>query len=204
MKTRLRHFWSLGILSLCLIACGLLFSGCEEADGTATLGVDPSTASLLADGDTETFTVGSGLRELSLPLEWQVTYPGRGRIIRTAGNSAVYERIASGANVIVVRDQYDAEGLATVNQGGAGGGSTGLTVAATPNPIPNGENTTTIQLLSGGTAPYVWSVGDTSRGQIISGQGTRTIQYRSSAQGSNSVRIRDASGLNGSITIRQD
>lgn len=94
--------------------------GCEQASGTNALTVVPSYVDIssgIASNGTLTFTVTGGLRELSLPLEWSVSNPDLGEINSRGGNSASYVAYsASGNNTIYVRDQYDAEGVATVVQ----------------------------------------------------------------------------------------
>jgi hypothetical protein len=67
---------------------------------------------------TETYTgSGGGLRALALPLEWSVSDPNLGSIREATGDRAVYVRTSAlGMNVITVKDQYGAEGVATVNQ----------------------------------------------------------------------------------------
>ncbi len=112
---------------LVLLAGIFVFTtGCESAKGTKALTVSPAEANLVAgagtnDANTVTFTVVDGLRELSLPLEWHVANPSAGRIVASAGVSASYQattRTKDGTliNTVIVKDQYDAEGLVTVRQ----------------------------------------------------------------------------------------
>jgi len=126
---------------ICLSAACLLFAlsisavlvlcGCESGDGTAALTVTPGMVYLsgttnnvtLYVGGTQTGTNGTavttagGLRSLSEPLEWLVTNPALGTILESGGNMAVYARYpADGVNTVIVKDQYDAEGFATIHQ----------------------------------------------------------------------------------------
>jgi hypothetical protein len=114
---------SVGIVLVVAAAAvvGLLIVGCEDG-GAANL-VNVSPAEVYMSAGTQVFTVAdttnsvSGLRSLSLPIEWSVSNPGLGSIIATDADSAVYSRTASaGVNIIIARDQYDAEGIATVIQ----------------------------------------------------------------------------------------
>jgi len=116
-----------GLVGMCALAAafGLLFAGCEDGSGTVALLLTPSSTTLSGRTNTVTFTVGggtnstadSGLRALSLPLEWWVDNPALGRIIAAGGTQATYTRTSQGGiNVVRVRDQYDAEGYATVHQ----------------------------------------------------------------------------------------
>ncbi len=117
---------SAGMLSLALVATGVLTSGCEEATGTRSLTVDPefadltgsSTSSTTNNTFSQTFTVSEdSLQDLSLPLEWRVSNTALGRIASSGGRSASYVRTGgSGDNSIFVVDQFGAEGIATVRQ----------------------------------------------------------------------------------------
>ncbi len=119
---------SMGFVVLALfVIIGMI--GCETTDGTSGLSISPSEAVLTNGARSVTFVVGSistdtngdtvvtGARELSVPLVWSVSKPSLGHITAIAGNKAVYEKTGGhGVNVITVRDQYDAEGIATVTQ----------------------------------------------------------------------------------------
>ena len=121
-----------GVLVLLTISLSSvwLLCGCETGDGTAALTVAPSQVSLSGLTNTVTFSVGGttgasnttvttsgGLRDLSLPLEWRVTNPALGTILESSGRIAVYARYAeNGINTVIVKDQYDAEGFATIHQ----------------------------------------------------------------------------------------
>jgi len=104
-----------------IVGSAMILAGCEEAKGTRALTVSPSFVDLAGAGSTnaatQTFTVADGLRDLSLPLTWSVSDPSLGYIGRQGGISASYVKTkAHGDNSIIVRDQYDAEGVATVRQ----------------------------------------------------------------------------------------
>ncbi len=121
-------------IGFCSVAVGLLAwgvvvlsTGCEEAEGTASLTVEPAFVDLTAgtvvsnlnsSATTQTFTVTEdSLRSLSLPLIWSVSNPSLGTISYSGGRSASYVRSnARGDNAILVEDQYGARGTATVRQ----------------------------------------------------------------------------------------
>jgi hypothetical protein len=116
-----------GWIGLCLfVFIGLLVSailmGCEGAADTVGLGIEPSFVDLTSSSNTattgtQTFSVTTGLRELSLPLTWRVSNPTLGSISSSGGTMASYLRTtANGDNSIVVEDQYGARGVATVRQ----------------------------------------------------------------------------------------
>jgi len=110
------------------VAAALLLTqgGCEDADTTASLIIEPSfvdlTGTLVTNQDaTVTFAVTDGLRALSLPLEWSVSDKALGSIAFAGGNTAVYRPVTSpatahGFNAILVEDQYGAQGMASVAQ----------------------------------------------------------------------------------------
>jgi hypothetical protein len=116
--------------SKCFVACllipvivvaGLLLVGCEDGGEANLINVSPEEVYMSTP--TQIFTVSdttntvSGLRNLSLPIEWSVSNPGLGNIIAVNADSAVYSRTTSaGVNIIMAKDQYGAEGIATVIQ----------------------------------------------------------------------------------------
>jgi len=119
------------VLFALILSAAWLICGCETGDGTAALLVTPGTVYLSGTTNTVTLTVGGaatttngatlatdgGLRDLSLPLEWRVTNPALGTILESSGRIAVYARYAeNGINTVIVKDQYDAEGFATIHQ----------------------------------------------------------------------------------------
>lgn len=119
MKRKAASFYAgLSAVCLCVMLSVFLLCGCEDSDGTSGLTVSPSAVTLSGSSNTVTFTVSSNsLRELSYPLEWSVQNASLGRILASAGNSAVYYSSgAGGVNIVMVQDQYEAEGLATVTQ----------------------------------------------------------------------------------------
>ena len=121
-----RAFVCFGSVVCCLLAVlfvGILV-GCEDGSSTRALTVSPSEVSLTLSNSTVTFAVEasgsnttSGLSDLSLPLEWRVANEALGSIVGSEGTVAVYSRTTnSGVNIVTARDQYGAEGMATVNQ----------------------------------------------------------------------------------------
>lgn len=107
------------VVVIAAFSLALFLSGCENG-GTVALTVSPSFVDLSAGGSNsiQTFTVTDGLRDLSLPLMWSVSDPTVGYIAGSGGDSASYARtsVSNRDNSITVRDQYGAEGVATVRQ----------------------------------------------------------------------------------------
>lgn len=98
-------------------AIGLLLAvGCEEAGGLGTITVTPKTVTMRGTYNTEIFTASTD-GALSLPLTWSVSDATLGSIVSSSGSNAVYRRTARvGSNVIIVKDQYNSEGYASVSQ----------------------------------------------------------------------------------------
>ncbi len=113
------------IFAIAACVLGGFLSGCETGGDTTGLTVTPSAYNTTNKSEAVTFTVAadtntateSGLRELSLPLEWRVSNPLLGFISAQSGYSCTYVRNrANGIQTISVTDQYGAEGHATVDQ----------------------------------------------------------------------------------------
>jgi hypothetical protein len=219
-------------LRLTLIAAAafsvVYLAGCETTDEWDTsLTVSPSSVTSQTYPESVTLTVGGAtiptgtnttaevmnatLGTLSLPLTWSVSRPTLGTIASASGNQAIYLRTrATGINIITVRDQTGAEGMATVNQQAqtvtAGTGT--LNLSASPNPIPNGQNQSVLTVVSGGTSPYTWAVlapasGTSANGSIVTAGNTGTETYQSANAGANLIRVTDSTGRIGTITITQ-
>lgn len=188
-----------GLIACVLVASGF-FTGCEEAENLKSLTVTPAFVVLPTGSNVVEFTVGTnGLGPLSFPLEWSVTKPELGRIVRSSGATALYQRSpAFGENTVVVRDQYSNEGFATVRQIAA---QYALTVKASPNPIPGDQNTSTVTV-EGGEMPYSWRVVSDANGRIQSASGNAAV-YRSRREGVNVVVVTDANGAGGLVAITQ-
>lgn len=107
-----------GFCLLCAIIMAAFVSGCDEADDIRVLTLTPENVILSGTSNTVVFTVDeASLRDLSLPLKWSVSDPANGAIVGAGGNRATYSRTEQdGVNVITVRDQFDAEGTAIVDQ----------------------------------------------------------------------------------------
>jgi len=113
MKTKAVFAVAGAVAAVMIFVCA-----CEDAKGTTSLGVTPVYTILEGVTNAVVLTVSSNdLRELSLPLEWWEENPYLGRVTQSGGVSALYSATGSkGINVVWVRDQYGAEGSATIEQ----------------------------------------------------------------------------------------
>lgn len=232
-------------LVMMVSAATLLMTGCEEAEGLEIIAVSPASKEMTTrensvwltasfpgatrsskasgDGTNDTSTVdafGNPVDPddiLHLPLTWKVTNPALGQIYASSGTSALYVRNAGlGVNRVIVRDQYDNEGYATIEQKveqyrlelvAVSGTSSNNSSAAY---IPVGQVTATIRVNSaiggeGPTAPFTWSVVYPTRGYILAGQGSDTIVFRKTSAnetGFNVIQCTDAYGVTGTIVVQ--
>jgi hypothetical protein len=108
---------------LALVSSMIMWVGCEKSTTDVSINITPQSETVSNWPVVVTFTASlpgstdtNSSRSLFHPLEWQISDPGLGRILRTAGDSAVYEAIAGpGVNTITVRDQAGYEGVAAIN-----------------------------------------------------------------------------------------
>ena len=106
-----------------VVAAGVVMAvaiGCDTTKSTDTvLTVTPASKELTSAGETATFTVSAAGTNttIALPLVWTVSDSTLGGIKESSGLTAVYQSSGKvGVNVITVKDQGDAEGIATVTQ----------------------------------------------------------------------------------------
>lgn len=191
---------------IALVAVGGLFlvcSGCEKATGLAGLSIDPSYVTLTPGSNSVILAVTGVTNNLALPLEWSVSDPALGTIQNHSGYTAVYKSTdRSGQNTVTVRDQYENEGFATINQVEE---QYSLSLAADPSTTISASNsvvTITVENASEAQPPFDWSVSDSSLGEIEDAGGSSAV-YRSRRAGSNVIHVEDANGAAGSIAITQ-
>jgi hypothetical protein len=183
-----------------IVVVGLMQTGCEEAKGLQGLQVNPSSVVMATNGQITIFTVTGGVtnESLALPLTWRVSDEGLGRITYNAGYVAGYQRFSpNGVNTIIVRDQYENEGYATVRQTAA---SYGLTLTASASSIKVNEAATITITTESAQAPFSWRLAS-GPGSLVGDSGSRSAVYTSSTAGSASISVTDANGASGVIGI---
>lgn len=198
---RALSFSSLLGLAVAILSVALLQSGCEEATGLQGLQVDPRSATLSTNGQTTVFTVTGGITNetLALPLTWTVQDEGLGLITRSSGFTAVYQRSSqNGVNTVIVRDQYDNEGYATVQQPES---TYSLALTATDTSISVGEAVTITVTTASAQAPFTWRL--VSGPGSLSGSGA-SAGYSSATAGTAVIEAKDANGASGVIAITVD
>lgn len=196
---RAMSLFSLAGVGVAIVSGALLQSGCEEAKGLAGLQVDPSNATLSTNNQTVAFTVTGGITNetLALPLTWSVQDESLGRIINSSGFSAIYQRSdRNGVNSVTVRDQYDNEGFASIDQTSE---NYSLTLEASDTTISINEAVTITVTTDSAEAPFSW--------RLLSGPGDdpegdgASAGYWSASAGVAVIQATDANGATGVIAI---
>jgi hypothetical protein len=115
-ETRMKKIGILWIGLMGLFLAGWLLTGCEQTDSVAGVAITPSDLTMTSSNSVQQFSATpSG--PLGLPLEWSVQDPSLGAIVSSSGSNAVYASAGViGNQVITCKDQYGAEGFATVHQ----------------------------------------------------------------------------------------
>ena len=193
------------VAAIAVLGFGLF--GCDQGSSHYELTITPSEKELTANNALVRFEVTEGLRELSLPLKWDVSNSAVGGIVAQEGGSAIYQRFRSGVNIVHVTDQYGSEGIASIsNPIDESSSSSGYNLILVANPsetISIGVHTVTITAVNG-QSPYAWSVGDSSKGSVPVGSSSDAVVYTSSTNGDNTVICVDANSARGTITITQE
>lgn len=115
MRTRL----IIGISCCAAVAVCLLGPlGCETTDTNNSITVTPSQVDLIGVGASVslTATATDPARALFLPLVWTASNPNIGDVTGRGVTGVYVSRGGIGANVITVRDQGGAQGIAVVTQ----------------------------------------------------------------------------------------
>ncbi len=197
MKRAFSLFSLFGV-AVAILSAALLQSGCEEATGLQGLQVDPRSATLTTNDQTTVFTVTGGITNetLALPLTWTVQDEGLGRITHSSGFTAIYQRSdRNGVNSVVVRDQYENEGYASVQQPAS---TYSLALTATKTSISIGEAVTITVTTASAQAPFSWRL--VSGPGVLSGSGA-SAGYSSATAGTAVIEAKDANGASGVIAI---
>lgn len=140
-------------LGACAILFGAVFAlvGCEIGSDEG-LSVSPSEITLAKTDESVALTVSytgdsAPMGDLALPLEWSVHNSALGMITSSSDYDAVYSRFSpNGVNIVEVKDQYGANGVAVIEQVTkvtAPGTSTSTTTTTTTTTSAAGATTTT-------------------------------------------------------------
>ncbi|MBN2300886.1 MAG: hypothetical protein JXN60_00085 [Lentisphaerae bacterium] len=108
------------IAAALIVLEGVAFlAGCEFSSNNE-LTIDPPETTLGQTDGSITLTASysdSSMGKLALPLKWSVHNPELGMITGSSDFEAVYVRFhPNGVNVVEVKDQYGAKGVAAIEQ----------------------------------------------------------------------------------------
>ncbi|MBP7828878.1 MAG: hypothetical protein KA248_03055 [Kiritimatiellae bacterium] len=158
------------------------------------LRITPAEAEVTFIGQTVRFQVDGG----TPPFDWTVALPAVGSIGSPRENEAIYTASAVEPNNVLVFDASGRSGVAAIN-GGLEPDT--LTVSADPDTLLLDGGRAVVNV-TGGVAPYRWSVQSGALGYLDRTSGESVVYTRSSA-GDNSVRVTDSQGSTGAVVIQQ-
>jgi len=209
-----RNLWKwIGTVSV-LIAASLLPTGCDdpntsELDGyfeshplisdprstsTQVVSISPSSATISTIGGRIMFRATGG----SDGYTWDVSNTSIGSITPSGDAQAVYVATAIGNNEVVVYDRSGNAAIAYIS----GSAETVITITANP-PTLSVDNAMCVVSVTGGSAPYYWTVTDPNRGKFPDGNTGSSVVYLRKSAGDNAVTVTDGSGDHQSLIISQ-
>ncbi len=133
----------------------------------------------------------------STPYQWRVANSGRGKLEVHKMNEAVYTVQRIGNNNVIVTDRLGRSAIATIE------GQIQELDSLTANPATlDNDGDVSILTVTGGVAPYSWSVEYPSRGNLLATSGTSVSYVRNSA-GDNVISVTDGTGVTKHLRMTQ-
>lgn len=169
-------------------------SGSGSSRTSTALAITPSSGTITFPGQQITFQAKGGTASYS----WGVGNTSRGTVTPGgSGNSyGVYTANQVGPNTVIVYDATHKSAVATL-------AGTEISIAISPDATLNNDGEKVSLKVSGGVAPYNWTVSDTTLGNIITGGASSTEVYERYHVGDNAVRVSDARGNIANAVIKQ-
>lgn len=206
--------WSLRAVIPVLLALGFLGTGCEDDksvdDMDALLNEHPYASEervvrsremeilpSQAEGNRIGQTLHFKVRGGGKPYHWRVADPSRGSLEVRNMTEAIYTVRRIGNNDIIVTGHGGLSAIAKV----LGELQELEPITADPSVLPN-DGEVSILTVSGGVAPYQWSVEYPSRGNLLATSGTSVSYVRNSA-GDNVIRVTDGAGVTVNLRMPQ-
>jgi hypothetical protein len=198
----------MGMMAACLTACNDDDPQTGELDGyfeshpyvsdprassTRIVSISPDSTTVNSVGSKVVFSASGGRP----PYHWDVSNGSIGSIDPSGGAQGVYTALAIGANDVIVYDEDGNAALAKI-----AGTATSLSMTATPATL-SVDNAMSVLKVSGGAAPYTWTVTDPFLGNFPSGNTGVTVVYKRVTSGDNAVTVTDNTGRSDSMVIRQ-
>lgn len=115
--TTWKHWTTALVLTTAFAIC-FVIAGCETTERDMGITITPS-AIVVGDNASISLTASQATEDqtLLLPLDWWVSNPELGTIVASSGYTAVYvSKGVAGVNIIGVRDQRNAKGVASITQ----------------------------------------------------------------------------------------
>ncbi len=196
-RTALLALLPISLLAVALY-CGCDDGGAEEGD---VFRIDPSEATLSVDTGAMALTAVGGEE----PFQWTASDAALGAVTGTARTVTYTRTAAVGANTIRCVDSQQWVATAVITQPDVNNVVPGqpLTIAANPQSLANDDDRSVVTV-TGGTAPYRWSVADVTLGNLAPGNETAASRiYVRNRAGDNSITVRDSAGNVVHIVISQ-
>lgn len=208
-RTVLSIAGSLGILVASLITAGCDDPNTSELDSyfeshpfvsdprstsARIVSINPSAATISSVGGRIVFRAAGGTGGYT----WDVSNTSMGTITPSGDAQGVYVSKAIGDNEVVVYDRAGNAAIAYIS----GSEQASMKVTAKPEELP-ADNDMTVLTVSGGSAPYTWTVADPGRGGYPSGNTGASVVYRRYSAGDNAVTVTDGAGNSSSLIISQ-
>lgn len=159
----------------------------SKSNAVASVEISPTDATLDNDGDKEVFTASGGDGNYS----WDVGVGARGSVVKSGGKQAVYTRLATGDNTVIVTDGDGRVAIADITQPAA----SPLSISPSSASVSS-NGATQVFTASGGAGSYTWAMvtahGSLSPGPPFTGN---SIVYTSTAghDQSDVVQVTDGS-----------
>ncbi len=156
--------------------------------------ISPSAATISTIGGRIIFRATGGTGGYT----WDVSNTSMGTITPSGDSQAVYVSSAIGDNEVIVSDRSGNAAIAYIR----GSAQEAMTIKAEPGELPD-DNDLCVLTVTGGSAPYVWTVSDTGRGNFPSSNTGSSVVYRRYSPGDNAVTVTDGAGNSRSLIISQ-
>ena len=164
--------------------------------GSSIVALTPSSATLSTVGAQAVFKFNGG----TAPITWDVADSSKGSI-SGSGDQGVYTVKAVGVNNVIAYDRNGNAAIASISGSSDSSVNTPLSVSASSTQLDkNGD--VSIITATGGTAPYVWSLLNSSGGLDVM-TGASVIYTRGASSGDNAVTVIDSLGTRASVVIKQ-
>jgi len=161
-----------------------------------TLEISPASAQIGIVGQQVVFTASGGTGS----YHWAISSADNGEFVSGGANQIIYTCKKVANNTVSVHDDGGHYATAQVTPG-----ADKMTIAPASASLSSGARYVAFSV-SGGTAPYVWVVGNASLGSIAYSAATSyTAGYTAvaGAYGQNTITVQDAEGRVASATVTQ-